>query len=278
MHHRGDQKSTLISKQRGGSVSKITEYVGNDGLLYCSKCHKPTQTRKRLFGCEEERVIRINCDCLTELEFFRMRQRQDEIARNKKICFAETNMTNWNFENDDRKNPRISDAMKKYVENFPEFMKEGKGLLLLGPVGTGKSYYAACIANALIDAGYTALMTNFAKIINRLQGSFDGRQEFINSLNKYSILIIDDLGAERNTEYTAEQIFNIIDNRYRSNKPMIITTNLTDKQLQSTDDITRTRIYDRILEKCIPIKVDGASRRKQNLVYNLFEEKRKLGL
>lgn len=259
-------------------MSEITEYVGKDGLLYCSKCHKPTQTRKRLFEGEEERLIRINCDCLTDLEFFKLRQRQDEISRNKRICFAETNMANWTFENDDKKNPALSNAMKKYVENFTDFKKEGKGLVLFGPVGTGKSYYAACIANALIDAGYTALMTNFSTVINKLQESFEGRQEFINGLNKYSILIIDDLGAERNTAYMIEQVFNIIDSRYRSGKPMIITTNLTADQLKYPEDVEHARVYDRILEKCIPIKVEGVSRRRQNVRDNLILDKKKLGL
>ena len=126
--------------------------------------------------------------------------------KNRRVCFAETNMANWTFENDDGKNPKMSEVMKNYVDNFPEFKKDGKGLLLYGPVGTGKTYLAACVANALIDKDYSVLMTNFASLVNQLQGTFDGKQEYINSLNRYSLLIIDDLGTERKTEGLSDSL------------------------------------------------------------------------
>ena len=63
-------------------------------------------------------------------------------------------------------------------------------------------------------------MTNFAKILNSLTGIYpQDRNEFINSLNQYSLLIIDDLGVERNSEFALEQVFHVIDSRYRSMKP-----------------------------------------------------------
>lgn len=151
--------------------------------------------------------------------------------------------------------------MKEYAKNFKEFKRQGKGLLLYGTVGTGKTYYAACIANALLDEGHRVLMTNFAQLTNTIQGMFEGKQEFINSLNSYSLLIIDDLGAERTTEYMQEMVFNIIDSRYRAGKPMIITTNLTLKEITKAQDIGRDRIYDRILERCHPIEVQAENKR-----------------
>ena len=163
------------------------------------------------------------------------------------------------FENSDK--TELLTMAENYAKHFQEFRRNGKGLLLHGTVGTGKSHMAACIANRLIDEGYWVLMTNFATVVNHLQSSFEGRQEYINSLNKYSLLILDDLGAERNTEFMQEQVFNIIDSRYRSGLPMIITSNLTMQELMETKNITCQRIYDRILERCHPIEVKGESRR-----------------
>ena len=112
------------------------------------------------------------------------------------------------------------------------------GLLLWGDVGTGKSFFAGCVANALLDKGVPVLMTNFAKILNSLTGIYpQDRNEFINSLNQYSLLIIDDLGVERNSEFALEQVFHVIDSRYRSMKPMIITTNLTLEELKHPEDL-----------------------------------------
>ena len=70
-------------------------------------------------------------------------------------------------------------------------------------------------------------MTNFALILNDFAASFEGRNEYISRLCHYPLLIIDDFGMERGTEYGLEQVFNVIDSRYRSGKPLIVTTNLT---------------------------------------------------
>ena len=76
-----------------------------------------------------------------------------------------------------------------------------------------------------------------------------------------TLLIIDELGAERGTEYAVENVFNVIDRRYRSGKPLIITTNLHISMLTNEQSLDKKRIYDRILELCIPICVNGASKR-----------------
>lgn len=254
-----------------------SEYIGKDGLLHCGVCGCKVQTVVEFMG--RSKKVRCICDCKRrELEERQEKERQEENERKRKVCFAETNMQRWTFENDDRQNVRISDAMQKYADSFKDFKKESKGLLLYGTVGTGKTYYAACIANRLIDGGYTVLMTNFARLTNQIQGSFNGKQELIDSLNKYSLLIIDDLGAERKSEFMQETVFNIIDSRYRSGLPFIITTNLTAEEIKKPQEIGYSRIYDRVLERCFPIEVSGVSRRKQNLKNTFGEMKGKLGL
>lgn len=80
----------------------------------------------------------------------------------------------------------------------------------------------------------------------------------------YDLLIIDDLGVERNTEYAMEQMFHVIDCRYRSRKPMIITTNLKLEEIKNPPDLAHARIYDRILERCAPILFDGKNFREEN--------------
>ena len=268
----------LIDKISESVPRSENEYLGEDGLLHCSKCHAKTETKIKHPFTNEERKVRCRCACMTEMEELQNRQAQEELERQKSVCFAETNMYNWTFENDDRKNPKLSDAMLNYVNNFTEFKKDGKGLLLYGTVGTGKTYYAACIANRLIDSGYKVLMTNFARLTNEIQGMFEGKQKFIDSLNRYTLLIIDDLGAERKSEFMQEQVFNIIDARYRSGLPMIITTNLTADEIKKPQDVGYSRIYDRILERCFPVEVSGVSRRRQNVKDTYFETKERLGL
>ena len=94
-----------------------------------------------------------------------------------------------------------------------------------GNVGNGKSYLAGCIANALMEKEVPVYMTNFAVILGDLSPGFTGRNEYISRLCRYPLLIIDDFGMERGTDYGLEQVFHVIDTRYRSNKPLIATTN-----------------------------------------------------
>ena len=254
------------------------EYVGEDGLLKCRICNARVEAIINVFGTD--RKVRCICDCKKEeLNKYKEYEQLMERDKAKKVCFMQSNMADWTFANDDKQNEKISNAMKRYVEQFEsDFRKSGTGLLLYGSVGTGKTYYAACIANELIDKGYRVLMTNFARLTNQLQGKFEGKQEYLDSLNDYSLLIIDDLGAERDSEYMQEIVFNIIDARYRSGLPFIITTNLSLNELMNTDKLAHKRIYDRILERCHPVKVDGKSRRTENFKSNIINVGSKLGL
>ena len=255
------------------------QYMGADGLMRCSVCNAPTEHLiKHPF---DGTMIKVKCICLCkerELEANKERERQEEKERKRRVCFAQTNMMSWNFDNDDRRNEKLSNAMQRYVDNFDEFKKQGKGLLLYGTVGTGKTYYACCIANGLIDKDYDVLVTSFRELTNKLQGMWEGKQEYIDSLNKYKLIVIDDLGAERSTDYMQEQIFNIVDARYRSGLPFIVTTNLAMEDIKKPQEIAYQRIYDRVLERCFPVEVSGVSRRRQNVKNTYFDVKEKLGL
>ena len=149
--------------------------------------------------------------------------------------------------------------------------------VLLTNVGTGKSFIAGCIANALLDKGVPVIMTNFARLLNKLTDMYTGdRNEYIDSFKRYPLMIIDDLGIERNSEFAREQVFNIIDSRYRSQLPMIVTTNLSLKKLKHPEDMARARIYERVLERCMPVRVNDQNIRDLNKEANLERMKRLL--
>ena len=241
------------------------DYPGEDGLLYCGKCRTPKQFRMeapplegRLLPhpcrCEQERLDRE----AAEQEARRHRQ---AVADLKSKGFTDPAMRTWTFANDNGKCPQMKHA-RFYVKNWPTMQAENIGYLLWGGVGTGKSYSAGCIANALMEQDITVRMTNFALILNDLTASFEGRNEYISQLCRALLLIIDDFGMERGTEYGLEQVYNVIDSRYRSKKPLIVTTNIPLQDLQHPRDTTHARIYDRLLEMCAPIRFSGENSRK----------------
>lgn len=188
------------------------------------------------------------------------RQLQAEILRTNGI--SQPKYKNYLFDSDDLKHPGITEKCKCYVNNWNGMRDSNTGILFSGPVGTGKTFYAGCIANALIENLVPVLVTSFSELINSLQAlSFgDDRNEIFKKLQEPDLMILDDCGVEFLTDYVIEKIFLIIDARYRSNKPLIVTTNLTPKEL-TTNELKYARIYDRIIENCIQIPVIGASRR-----------------
>lgn len=272
-----DAMAKRAEDQNPAEANDYTE----DGLLYCGKCKTAKQCRIELFG--QERIVPCLCKCGVEKreaeeEERKRRERMMDIRRMRDLGFADAEMQNWTFERDDGTNEQISQAARKYVENFEEMKKRGQGLLLFGEVGTGKTFISACIANALIDKGYPCLVTNFARLVNTLSGMFDGKQNYIDNLNNFDLLVIDDLSSERDTEYMGEIVQNIIDSRYRAGLPLIITTNLTSEELKKPAEIRKKRIYSRLFEMCFPIEVKGKDRRKQKLRQEFSEIGNLLGL
>ena len=187
----------------------------------------------------------------------------------KRRGFTDQTMREWTFENDNGENPQTATA-HRYVEKWEREYAENLGCLFWGSVGTGKSYLAGCIANALMEkeipvymTKIPVYMTNFALILNDLAASFEGRNEYISRLCRYPLLILDDFGMERGTEYGLEQVFNVIDSRYRSGKPLIVTTNLTLDELRNPEDTAHSRIYDRLLSMCVPVRFTGDNFRQE---------------
>jgi DNA replication protein DnaC len=252
-----------------------------DGLLYCGKCNTPKQVEVLLCG----KISKPYCMCECEAKAYEEQQarnreifRREEIERNRSSGFLDLDMINCRFEYDDKGNEKISGISQRYVEHFQTMYKRGKGLIFSGGTGTGKSFMAACIANALIDKGFKCLVTSFPRIINELSGMFEGKQAYINDLNRYALLVIDDLAVERNTDYTAEIVQNVIDSRYRSGLPLIVTTNLSISEIMQPTDIRKQRLFSRLKEMCLPIEVTGQDRREKKFEENFSSLSSLLGI
>lgn len=185
------------------------------------------------------------------------------IEKFRKEGITDSNYLKYTFDFDDNKNPEISRVCKKYADEFSEMYKLGLGLIFCGQVGTGKTFYAGCIANAVISQARSVLMTNIPSLITKLGFNQEEKNYILNKISSVSLLVIDDLGVERDTPYSLEKVYEIIDTRYRAGKPLIITTNLKYKDMKNCEAAGYKRIYDRILQMCHPIAVIGDSRRKE---------------
>lgn len=258
------------------------DYHNEDGLLMCGKCHsgkeciltKPDGTTKTVHcacNCSVERNAR-------EAEEKRKRDRMQYLDSMRRTGFPDAEMREWTFAKSDHTDQRNENIARKYVANFNAMREQGTGLLLCGQVGTGKSFLAAAIANELIGQGTPCLMTNFNRIISRISEKFGGDQKYLDDLNRFDLLIIDDLGAERDTEFTWEKVMNVIDARYRAGLPIIITTNLGPKDFTDMTDIRRQRVFSRLKEMCVLLEIKGSDRRSKKMQDKLETAKSLLGL
>lgn len=251
---------------------KQDEYLGPEGLLYCKRCGTKRQQRTRFLG--EDRVVGCRCKCQAEAarkaeEARRAMELRDRIQRCRNVGIADAALRKATFDEDAYHCPEM-DIARRYVDNWQQMSAKGMGLLIWGDVGTGKTFLAACIANALLDRGVSVMVTSFGRILGGMPGVATGEQnQYLDSFRAYDLLVLDDLGAERDTEYATEQVYRVVDDRYRANQPMIFTTNLTPKLMKAPESFARERIYDRVLERCMPLKVNRRQLRKENAADNL---------
>jgi DNA replication protein DnaC len=261
----------ILPVTKKNSIINNGDYKDEDGLWHCGLCGMPKQ--KRIDNELLHTTVWCICRCRAQeiLEERKKQEYEEEMRRVDKLKdssmmadkYRGASFSNYKVRDENKKAFRIS---QKYVCDFKRMRKEGHpktgekniGLVFYGQVGTGKSYTAACIANALMEQHIPVIMTSFVKILQDIQNK-EEEAKYISILNGCSLLIIDDLGAERNTDYALEKVYNVIDSRVRADKPMILTTNLSFDEMMRNPDVRCRRIYDRIFEHCLPVEIPGKS-------------------
>ena len=258
------------------------EYLNEqDGLVYCRNCHTPRQTAIRARDGSIVFCPPVLCDCKraehdVEDAVREAKMKAEEIKRLKRNGFHDRRLLEYTFSNDKGYNPEITRA-KRYVELFSDMEARGMGLLLWGNVGTGKTFIAACVSNALMEKRISVFMTNFSRIMNYMMGmAGTDRNAYLDELNRYRLLVIDDLGMEHDSSFAVEQVFSVIDSRCQSGKPMLITTNLGISEMREPRDIPHARIFDRVLAHCYPVRINNTRIRQQVAEQNIAEAKRLL--
>ena len=246
----------------------------SDGLKYCGKCHTPKEAfypaDLQNQGFHKHPVM---CQCAAEKRDReeaerREYERMSYMTMLRSEAFRDIPAAGWRFDHA-VVTPQLAKA-KEYAANWDSFKQDGIGLLLFGDVGTGKSYAAGCIANALIDRMESVLFVGMSDVVNRMQGNFGSdRDHYMKSLMRPDLLILDDLGAERNTSFGKERVFDVVDKRLLTDKPMIVTTNIPLSVMKQAADLDDRRIFDRILEVCVPIRFDGENFRKGSASANV---------
>ena len=267
---------TTQPTKRNGDYMAEYENTGQQCLV-CGYCHQyregypfwntqkfpKLKNKKITFKCACENAEYNAWEQSVRAQWAEWEQKSETAKKHKRrACFGtNSQMANWTFENDDQKNLAATQRAHRYATNFDQHTKNGQGIMFYGAIGTGKTYMAACIANSVIDQGYSVRFTSLPKLVNEITETWQGRNRRMDMLTVPDLLIIDDVGAERDSNYMNEQVLQIIDARYQSGKPLIVTTNLNLKDVSDAENTPSARILSRIRGMCQPVQVAGADRR-----------------
>lgn len=270
--------NSVIKNAEANNPMEDGDYLDDEGFIVCGKCHTrrqveidmPDLSAKPFDPAKKIRTkVPVSCRCRAE------KQRQEELREQqekemqaieilKKQSLMDERLRDACFDNfqKTKDNAYNLKLCLRYAMHFDEMLEKNQGLLFYGGVGTGKTFAAACIANHLLSQRVPVVMTSFVKLLDAMQGFKEEDSTLIARLNRAKLLIIDDLGAERSTDFALEKVYNIVDSRYRARLPIVLTTNLTMAEMKETTDIRYSRIYDRIFELCYPMQFKGQSWRK----------------
>lgn len=261
--------TNIISETAESAARNISlnegDYMGSDGLIYCGKCN----TRKQCFVNKRfvpSGVVFCMCECEVTAENARREADKQAKAAQYALELRRAGITDptyqtFTFKKDSGKTPKAITAAKWYADNFPKMREQSKGMMFMGSVGTGKTFAACCIANAVIDKGFKVWVTTVQPLL-RTAGDFNSAESTFNRVKSVDLLILDDFGTVGSNDRDLSLLFEIIDARYRSGLPLIITTNLTPGDLKSSS-LKYERLFDRIKVMCMcemsPVVLTGAS-------------------
>ena len=215
---------------------------------------------KKLQMLEEEKKLRMMQEFANKV---------DKIIKNSKMSKRNLNYKFDNFEVNSN-NKKVYQSLKEYSEKLANSV-ERKGLILVGNNGVGKTHLACSIANELIKNGIPIIYGTLINLLAELKNTYDvynniSEMEIIKLYEKVDLLIIDDLGKEKPSEWGLEKLFTVINSRYENNLPVIITTNYDQNSLINRLNIngeieTAKSIISRLYEMCYLVKIEDRDHR-----------------
>ncbi len=157
---------------------------------------------------------------------------------------------------------QIVTAARRFADTIDQKLDSGRGLWFMGPVGTGKTTLAMLVSKAALKAGRSVAIYSLPRLLNEIRDTHRAERshvELLDRLTAVDLLHIDDVGAERTTDWVLEELYSIVNARYEDQRSIVITTNILDRQALCEQVTERT--VSRLTEMCDELGLDGHDRR-----------------
>jgi DNA replication protein DnaC len=158
--------------------------------------------------------------------------------------------------------PQVVTATRRFADRIDEKLDAGRGLWFMGPVGTGKTTLAMLVSKAALKAGRSVAIYSLPRLLNEIRDTHRAERSHVNLLDRLTavdLLHIDDVGAERTTDWVLEELYSIVNARYEDERAMVITTNILDREALCEQITERT--VSRLTEMCDELPLIGHDRR-----------------
>lgn len=233
-----------------------SDWYDDHNLLHCGKCGALKETIINTAVMQTKRgwcVRPVACQCFNEEK----KDTLKDLRREK--CFDYPDMLAYTFAADDRADIETTKVARNYADNLKAMKAAETGLLFYGAPGFGKTFIAACVANEALENGFKVRFSSVATLAQRMTANYgDERGAILEELANQDLVVLDDLGKERETPTMAEHLYQIVNTLYESHVLMIYTTNHNLSELLDYS----SPIYSRIMERCRLVHVKGKNRRK----------------
>ncbi len=159
---------------------------------------------------------------------------------------------------------QIVTATRRFAENIDKHLDAGHGLWFMGPVGTGKTTLAMLVSKAALKAGRSVAIYSLPRLLNEIRDTHRFERSHLDLLDKLTavdLLHIDDVGAERTTDWVLEELYSIVNARYEDQRSMVITTNILDREALCEQITERT--VSRLTEMCDELPLIGHDHRME---------------
>lgn len=158
--------------------------------------------------------------------------------------------------------PPIVAATRRFADTIEERLDAGHGLWFMGPPGTGKTTLAMLVSKAASDSGRSVAIYSLPRLLNEIRDTHRAERSHIDLLDRLTavdLLHIDDVGAERSTDWVLEELYSIVNARYEDQRSIVITTNILDRD-ELCEQIS-PRTVSRLTEMCDELPLLGDDHR-----------------